>query len=168
MALCALLLMGASSCKRQGGEVLPPATEKGTIRIEQFEGIERGKGLSGEVLLSVSNGLRSDITLTSAEIGVCYGDKSICTLVLNGEVAVPKRVLSSVRVPVSLSVANPLAAYGLLGKIMRGEVEKVTLTVDAEAKVGIIHKHIYKEKIPLHEALRMAGIPTDGLKALVK
>ncbi|MBE6210018.1 MAG: hypothetical protein E7130_00045 [Rikenellaceae bacterium] len=168
IALCALMAIGATSCKKQGGEVLPAATEKGRIRIEKFEGIERGKGLSGDVLLSVSNGLRSNITLINGQMEINFGDKKIGSLTLTDEVTLPKRVISSVKVPVSLQFTSPIVAYGLLAKLMRGELNKMTVTIDAEAKVGAVRRRIYKENISLHEALQSLGIPTDRLKALVK
>ncbi len=167
-ALCALVIIGVTSCKRRTGEVQPEAAEKGGVRIEKFEGIERGEGFSGDVLLSVSNGLRSDITLSRGEIVLKYGDKAVCTLSLTGEVVVPKRVVSSVRVPVTLDFSSPIVGYGLLAKFGRGEFDKITATVDAEAKIGIVSKHIHKENIPIVEVLRMLGIPTDGLKGIVK
>lgn len=168
VTLCVALVLGATSCKKRTAEEAPIATEKGSLRIEKFEGIERGKGLSGEVILSVSNGLRSDITLASGLIVVKYGDNAVCTLTLTGEVVVPKRVISSVRVPVALDFSSPIVAYGVLAKVMRGELDKITLTVDAEAKIGIVNKHIYKENIPMYEAIRLLGIPADRLKALVE
>ena len=165
--LCVVVAMGATSCKRHGGEQLPTATQKGVVRIEQFEGIERGKGLSGELVLSVSNGLRSNITLTEAEVEINFGDKKIGSLALMGEVTLPKRVISSVKVPVSLTISSPLIAYGLLSKVLRGEFDKISVTIDAEAKVGPVHRHIYKENISIQEAMQSVGIPTDGLKKLV-
>lgn len=168
MALCALMVAGVTSCKKQGSEELPAATKKGVVRVEKFEGIELGSGLSGDVLLSVSNGLRSDITLTDGEIWVNFGDKKVVALQLTGEVTLPKKVVSSVRVPVSLTISSPLIAYGLVAKVVRGEFDKMTLTIDAEAKIGVARRRIYKENIPMQEAFRMVGIPTDGLKGLVK
>lgn len=166
ITLCVALAIGATSCKK--GDDRPLATKKGTVKIERFEGLERGKGLSGELLLSVSNGLRSSITLTAAEISVNYGGTKCCALVLNGEVEVPKRVVSSVRVPVSLSLTSPIASYGVWTKFLRGELDKISITIDAEAKVGAIKKHIHYENLPLHEVLNMIGISSDAVKGLVK
>ncbi len=166
--LCAVAIIGTTSCKKQAGEGLPDATEKGKVRIEKFEGIERGKGFSGDLLLSVSNGLRSNITLSRGVIVLNLGEKTICTISLTGEVVVPKRVISSVRVPVSLDFSSPMVAYGVIGKFVRGELGKMTATIDADVKVGVVRKHIYKENISLSEALQMMGVPADGLKSLVK
>ena len=165
--LCALMVAGVTSCKKQGGEVLPAASQKGTVRVEKFEGIERGSGLSGDVLLSVSNGLRSDITLTSGEIWVNFGGKRVVALQLTGEVTLPKKVISSVRVPVSLNISSPIVAYALATKVVRGDFDKMSLTIDAKAKIGAARRHIYKENIPVQEAFKMVGIPTDGLKGLI-
>ena len=161
-----LIATGATSCKKQSGEALPAATQKGEVRIERFEGIERGKGLSGDILLAVSNGLRSNITLTRAEVEINFGDKNVGSLVLTGDVFLPKKSLSSVRIPASLSITSPILSHGILTRIMRGEFDKLTLTINAEAKVGLVRKRIYKENIPLKEAMRSVGISTDGLKKL--
>ena len=168
MALCALMAIGATSCKKQSGEALPAATEKGVVRIEKFEGIEHFKNLSGDLLFSVSNGLRSNITITRGEIEINLGDKKIGSLQLTGEVTLPKRVGSSVRVPAALTLSSPIVAYGLITKVVRGEFDKINLTIDADAKIGLINKHVRKENISLQEALKAAGISTDGLKSLVK
>ncbi len=168
MALCALMAIGATSCKKRAGEELPAASKKGVIHIEKFEGIERGKGLSGNVLLSVSNGLRSDVMLSEGEISVNYGGTKCCALMLTGEVIIPKKVISSVRVPVSLELSSPIAAYGVLTKVIRGELNKVTLTIDAEVKIGVMRRHIYKENISLRDALKSANLSTDMLKGLAK
>lgn len=160
------LTIGATSCKK--GDDRPLATEKGTLKIERFEGLENGRGLSGELLLSVSNGLRSNVALTAAEISINYGGTKCCALVLNGEVEVPKRVISSVRVPVSLSLTSPIVSYGVWTKFLRGELDKISITIDAEAKVGAVKKHIYRENIPLREVLNMIGVSTDMIKSLVK
>lgn len=164
--MCLALMMGVTSCKK--GEKLPPAGEKGTISIEKFEGFEHGKGLAGDLLLSVSNGLGSNVKLTRGEISLNYGDSKICALELTGEVDVPKRVVSSVRVPVALNLSSPIVAYGIWSKILRGEIEKITVTIDADAKGGIFNKHIREENIPLREVLQKMGISLDAIKALVK
>lgn len=164
--LCVALVVGATSCKKNAG--LPLATEKGEIRIEKFEGVERGKGLSGDLLLSVSNGMRSNVTLSDGSVTVCYGDKPICTLALTGEVVLPKRVVSSVRVPVSISVTSPVLSYALMTKFLRGEFDKVTLTLDAEMKVGALRKKFHKEGLPLSEAMRLIGLSPDTVKKIVK
>ena len=166
ITLCMALTIGATSCKK--GDDRPLATEKGTLKIERFEGLENGRGLSGELLLSVSNGLRSNVALTAAEISINYGGTKCCALVLNGEVEVPKRVISSVRVPVSLSLTSPIVSYGVWTKFLRGELDKISITIDAEAKVGAVKKHIYRENIPLREVLNMIGVSTDMIKSLVK
>lgn len=168
VALCTAMVIGAVSCKKSGGEVLPAATEKGQIRIEKFEGIERGKGLSGDLLLSVSNGLRSNISLTRGEMAVNIGGSTCCTFVLTDEVELPKRVVSSVRVPVSLTLTSPVVSYALLQKLMRGELNKISVTLDAEAKMGGVRRRIYRENIPLRDALQMMGVSADALKSLVK
>ena len=147
--MCLALMMGVTSCKK--GEKLPPASEKGTISIEKFEGFEHGK-----------------VKLTRGEISLNYGDSKICALELTGEVDVPKRVVSSVRVPVALNLSSPIVAYGIWSKILRGEIEKITVTIDADAKGGIFNKHIREENIPLREVLQKMGISLDAIKALVK
>jgi hypothetical protein len=50
---------------------------------------------------------------------------------------------------------------------LRGGFDKISVTIDAEAKVGPVHRHIYKENISIQEAMQSVGIPTDGLKKLV-
>ena len=164
--VCVALVAGATSCKKNAD--LPLATEKGEIRIEKFEGVERGKGLAGDLLLSVSNGMRSNVTLSSGSVTVCYGDKPICTLALTGEVVLPKRVVSSVRVPVAISVTSPVLSYGLLAKFLRGEFDKMSLTLDAEMKVGVIRKKFHREELPLSEAMQLLGVSPDTIKKIVK
>ena len=79
----------------------------------------------------------------------------------------PKKVISSVKVPVSLNISSPIVAYALATKVVRGDFDKMSLTIDAEAKIGAARRHIYKENIPVQEAFKMVGIPTDGLKGLI-
>lgn len=164
--MCAAMVVGATSCKK--GEKLPQASEKGSISIEKFEGVERGKGLAGDLLLSVSNGYGANVKLTRGEMSLNYGDSKICTLVLTDEVEVPKRVISSVRVPVALNLSSPIVAYGIWSKILRGEIEKITVTIDADAKGGIFNKHIYYENVPLREVLQKVGITAEAVKSLLK
>ena len=174
VALCAAMVVGAVSCKQSGGEELPAATRKGTIHVERFEGIDRGRGLergkeyAGDLLLSVSNGLRSNVTLISGAVTVCYGGKPVCAFSLIEEVMLPKRVVSSVRIPVLLTLKSPVASYGLLQKVLRGEFDKITLTLEAEAKVGLVRKSIHKEGLPLREAMQSMGISTDTVKNIMK
>lgn len=166
MLLCALMAIGATSCKKHGGEALPAATQKGTVRIERFEGIERFQNFSGDVLLAVSNGLRSKITLTRGEIVINFGGKMVGSLQLTGEVVLPKMAVSSVKVPVALAFLSPIVGYGLLAKLGRGEFDNITLTVDAEVMVGALRKHIYRENIPLQQALQSVGLSSDRLRGL--
>ena len=167
MALCVAVVAVTTSCKKRGGEVLPAATDRGPISIEKFEGLERGKGLSGDILLSVSNGLRSDVTVIGGEIGIFLCEKRVATIVLNQEVALPKKVISSVRVPVSLKLEGSVIAYAVMTKLLRGELDNMFIALDAEAKVGAIRKQIHKDNIPMAEALKSVGIPAQGFKGLV-
>ena len=160
--------MGATSCKNRMAEPLPAAAERGEITIEKFEGLERGKGLSGDILLSVSNGLRSNVTVTGGEVGIYLGEKRVATILLNEEVFLPKMVVSSVRVPVSLKFEGSVIAYGLLSRFIRGEFDNMTVALDADTKIGIIRKQIHKDNIPMREALKSLGISSDLLKGLVK
>lgn len=164
--LCVAVAIGASSCKRNSD--LPVASEKGNIRIEKFEGLEHGKGLSGDLLFSVSNGMAGNVTISSGTFTLCYGDKAICDVELTSEVMLPKRVISSVRVPVKLNMPNPLAAYGIISKILRGDIEKVSLSYDVEAAMGPLRRRMHREGIPLKEAMEIAGFSVEKLNFLKK
>ena len=164
--LSIILTVGATSCKKNAD--LPLAARKGVVSVERFEGLERGRGLSGDLLLSVSNGLRSNVTLISGTVSVCYGNKPICAFSLTDDVVLPKRVVSSVRVPVSASLTSPVLSYGLFTKVLRGELDKITLTLDAEIKVGVIRKNFHREGLPLKDAMQLMGISPDSVKNIIK
>ena len=164
IVLAIAVAIGATSCKQNSD--LPLAGEKGTIRIEKFEGLEHIKGLSGNLLLSVGNGMGGNVTISSGRISLYYGDKEVCGVELDSEVLLPKRVVSSVRVPVTLNLPNPLAAYSVISKILRGDVEKVSISYDVDAAMGPLHRRLHREGVSLREAMDKAGFSVDKLNIL--
>jgi hypothetical protein len=98
--LCVVVAMGATSCKSHGGEQLPTATQKGVVRIEQFEGIERGKNPAG----------LKDFTYHCAHSYWTYHEVASAIFKADGE-AVAQKVLEDFRKDYGSEMADALLSY---------------------------------------------------------
>ena len=91
--LLLVVALSVGSCRR--------AVEKAADKV-RFLGVEKveRQGLTGaEVVVRIDNGSGYNLTLSSAEIGIYYGNSRVGTVVLCDPVTVPRRTLSAVTAP---------------------------------------------------------------------
>ncbi|MBP3482760.1 MAG: hypothetical protein J6K28_05140 [Alistipes sp.] len=178
-----LLAATIASCnRRKASEPLPqqPETEQrtapsdtetppvGKVRIEKIEGY-RGTGLmSGDLTVRVDNSTRYDITLEECTVTLFYSDSKVCAVTVREAVTAAKRSVAGIVVPLGLQLGNPLAAYGVWNKVQRGELDNMTVSVEALVKAGIIRRKVEKEHIPLEVLLDMTGVSAEDIRNMVK
>ena len=169
-AAAMLLLSFGVSCNRsKKSAAAEPQSEtpQGSFRIEKVEDFKVNSLTSYEITLSVANPLRYEFQLNEGTVELFYAGTKLGTIISDGEVTIPKRATTSVTLPLSLEIENPIAIYGALGKLQRGETDRMTLTVRAVLKVAGSKRTFVQENIPLDTVLRLLGADGSGLKNLI-
>ena len=168
VALTAAVLAGVSCNrnKRTSAAEQTAATEK--FKIEKVGNFKANGLTSCEVELVVTNSTRHAVTLgQGSRIDLYYAGAKLGSILSDADVEVPKRATSTVTLPMSLTIDNPLAIYAAYGKLQRGETDKFTLSLNAAVKTAGVKRTIERNNIPLSTVLSMFGADASGLKNLL-
>lgn len=154
--------LSAGSCRR--------AVEKAADKI-RFLGVEKceRQGLTGaEVVVRIDNGSAYNLSLSSAEIGIYYGDSRVGTVVLCDPVAVPRRTALSVATRWRLQISDPLALYLLARKVKAGDFGQVFVSCAVEGRGGPAPVKFLREKMPLSDFLNTFGLSIQNVANYLK
>lgn len=165
-AVAAVVLTGGVSCnrsKKSAGKEVP----EGNFRIEKVENFRANSFTSYELDLSVANPTRYAFRLEAGTVDILYAGSRLGTITADGEVEIPKRATTSVTLPLSLSIENPLAIYSAYTKLQRGELDKITLKVRATVRTGAVRKDFEQNDIPLQRVLTMLGVDASNIKNIL-
>lgn len=160
----AVLAFTGVSCNRQKKE----AEIREKFKVEKVESFRANGLTSYDLGLLVTNSTRHEFTLESGFIDVFYAGSKLGTIVADDAVTVPKRATTSIQLPLTLNIGNPLAIYGAYGKIQQGEIDKITLSLTAQIKVAGIKQTVERKNIPLSTVLAMFGVDASDLKNALK
>lgn len=163
----AVLVLGGVSCNRNKKAAADSESNE-KFKIEKVENFRMAGLTSCEIDVLVTNSTRHVFGLEECTIDILFGGAKLGAIVLDESVEVPKRATSSVTLPLSLSIENPIAIYGALGKIQRGETDKITLSLRAEVKGAGARRTIERRNIPLKDVLSMLGVDASGLQNILK
>ena len=160
------VLLAAGSCKRSKQQ--NEATDDGRkFKIEKLENFSMTGLTSCEVQLLVTNGSGFGAELLDATVDIFYGTNLLGSIVADLPVSVPKRSTVSVTLPLSLQIENPLALYGVYGKLSRGETDKITLSLRATVKAAGSKHTVEQTQIPLSSVLSLLGVDAGNIKNLL-
>lgn len=154
--------LSAGSCRR--------AVEKAADKV-RFLGVEKveRQGLTGaEVVVRIDNGSGYNLTLSSAEIGIYYGNSRVGTVVLRDPVTVPRRTLQSFATRWRLQISDPLALYLLARKARAGEFGQVFVSCAVEGRGGPAPVKFSREKMPLSDFLNTFGLSIQDVENYLK
>ena len=84
------------------------------------------------------------------------------------KVFVPERSTSTVKVPFTIKLSNPIAAYGVWNKVRRGEIDNISLTFEGRVKVGPVGRNVKTANMPLRDLLKTMGVSDDDLRKLTE
>ena len=133
IAVFALLLGG---CAKQG-ETAKPRRQK--FQVVSLDKVNGSTNEGWRITLTVANNTASNMRITSASAFIRHNGRKIGRLALDGEVLLPRRRCSQVEVPLRVTLANPIAAFGLLNKVRKGDFSGVT--VDYSISVSALTSH---------------------------
>ena len=160
MLLAAVLPM--TSCRR--------AVEKARskIRLEAIEKVQR-QGLTGaEVTVRIQNGTGYKLQLDAAQADIYYSGSRIGTATLREGVAVDGRTTASVTTFWNLSISNPLALLGAVGRLRAGDVSPFAVSFTAECRGGPAPVKISRVMVPLSDILNNFGMTLQDVKNFLK
>lgn len=161
LAVAAVALAGVSC----NGEKSAKKGKSGrTVTIEKFVGADAAGVGRYNVRLSVNNGTRHNITITDGELWLRLGSTTVCTVHLDEAVALPKRSVTEVTLPLSLSIDSPMAVLSLYGRLTRGDADKITISLRATGRAGGQSRTIERKDIPLADVLAMFGADIKDVK----
>lgn len=162
VAVIAVIAATASSC---GGKENKMADK---VRLERVSGF-RVKGLTSyEVDVVVANDSRIAFKLMSAAIDIYCGSIKVGEITSTAEVKVPKRATSTVTLPLSLGIENPIALYGAYNRASRGDIGAIHFDVRARVKALGISREFTRSDIRLKDLMEKIGVDVNDLKKLIK
>ena len=157
----AVVALAGVSCKNRK-ETQSVKQEK--VRIEKVADF-RTKGLTSyEVDVVVVNDSRIAFRLESASVDVYMGSSRLGTINADTEITVPTRSTTTVTIPLSASIDNPLGLLSAYNKISRSDIGDFHFTLHARVKAAGASRDIERRNITLTEVLSMAGIDPANLK----
>lgn len=156
-ALACCLVLGSCGSARRAQKL------QRKIRIEKIESLTP-HGLTGvDAVVSVSNSTRHNITLEAARLTLKYDGAAVAMLQLRDPMTLPKRFSGELELSGRLKIYDPLGAMSVLGRIKRGETDRMTVTLDATARAGVIRKNILYEDVQLDRFLATFAVSIDRI-----
>ena len=116
----------------------------------------------------VDNAFRHNISVESGTVTLFYSTSTVCSAELIEKVFVPERSTSTVKVPFTIKLSNPIAAYGVWNKVRRGEIDNISLTFEGRVKVGPVGRNVKTANMPLRDLLKTMGVSDDDLRKLTE
>lgn len=170
LSVAALMSLALLSCNRnrQPEKPEPAPAEKEKIKVERVEGLKQIGLTSFELSLVVDNAFRHDISVESGTVTLFYSTSTVCSAELIEKVFVPERSTSTVKVPFTIKLSNPIAAYGVWNKVRRGEIDNISLTFEGRVKVGPVGRNVKTANMPLRDLLKTMGVSDDDLRKLTE
>ena len=145
IAVFALLLGG---CAKQGETAKPHRQKFQVVSLDKVNGsINEG----WRITLTVANNTASNMRITSASAFIRHNGRKIGRLALDGEVLLPRRRCSQVEVPLRVTLANPIAAFGLLNKVRKGDFSGVTVDYSISVSALTSHRTFEQEGVSLEK-----------------
>ena len=145
IAVFALLLGG---CAKQGETAKPRRQKFQVVSLDKVNGsINEG----WRITLTVANNTASNMRITSASAFIRHNGRKIGRLALDGEVLLPRRRCSQVEVPLRVTLANPIAAFGLLNKVRKGDFSGVTVDYSISVSALTSHRTFEQEGVSLEK-----------------
>lgn len=157
-ALCAVVLLGLSSCAKQDD------TKRNRKQKFQIVSIDKVSGSLSEgwrVTLTVANNTAMNVKFTAATAFVRYNGRKIGRLVLDGDVLLPRRRCSQVEIPLRLTLSNPIAAFGLYNNLRKGDFAGVSVDYSVSVSSLASHRIFERENVSLEELAKQFNL---GLK----
>lgn len=158
VALVALAVaVGFTGCSKSG----QPRQRKQKFQVVSLDKVSGSMGEQWRVTLTVANNTASNMRITAASAFVRHNGRKIGRLVLDGEVALPRRRCSQVEVPLRLTLSNPIAALALMNRLRKGDFSGVTIDYNLAVSSLIAHRVFEQENVPLEQLARQFNL---GLK----
>lgn len=168
LAVIVALALAGASCNRSKKSSKTTSAQQEKFKIEKIENFKLNNLTSCELQLLVTNGTRVGLSLESGRLDIFYNKSRLGTITADAEVIIPKKATSSVTLPLSLAIDNPLAIYSVYGKLQRGDVNGITLSLTATVKAAGQRRTIERQNIPLATVLSMFGVEASNLPNLLK
>lgn len=160
-AVVALIALAGVSCKNKK-ERTDDRQEK--VRVERVADFRSNGLTSYEIDVVVVNDSRISFVLESASVDVYIGTMRLGVITAEVPVTVPKRSTTTVTLPLSASIDNPLGLVSAYNKISRGDTGDVRFTLHARVKAAGAVREIERPNITLAEVLSLAGVDPSSLK----
>ena len=152
----------AGSCRRAVERV------QRKIRLEAVEQIERQGVTGARVVVRVKNDSRYNLALSSAELGLYYGNACVGWIVLSEPVALARRTTKPIVTSWRLKISDPLSLYLLARSVKKGDYAQVGISCAVEGRGGPAPVKFSLEKMPLSEFLNTFGLTIQDVENYLK
>ena len=151
-----LLLLAALLCTNC-------STKRVTKQIQEKVAIEAVENISGSlssgwvVTLRVRNDTLYQPTIQSAEADVYLSGTHTVSASLKGPITLPKRQVSSIAIPLGISVKSPLKALALVMQLTGRNYEGIELSLNSTVEVAGAKRQITIGRTPAKELITKIG-----------
>ena len=157
LTLCAVGILGLSSCAKHGAE-RPRRYKFQVISLDKVSGsLSEGWSLT----LTVANNTASNVRIANTTAFIRDNGRKIGRLVVDEEIIFPRRRTSQIKVPVRITLSNPIAALGFLNKVRKGDFSGITVDYSIEVSTFVSHRTFERENVSLEELAQQFNL---GLK----
>ena len=134
-----------------------------------FGGFERVTHLSTSGMnlwIKVANANGRKLVVPEAEVDIYVDGVKRLTLSLREKVSVPRKATSDVLVPIRITSHSMFSMVSILGHIIMGESEDVTINYRMRAGTPLFKRTFEAENVPVKVLLAKMGLPTSELEIL--
>lgn len=151
LASILIFALALSSCSKQEWQQRQRRQKFQVVALNKVRGsINEG----WRITLTIANNTASNVRITAANAFVRQNGRKIGRVVLDGEVVLPRRCCSQVEVPLRITLANPIAALGVLNNIRKGNFEGITVDYSITASALTSHRIFEREGVSLEALAR--------------
>jgi hypothetical protein len=121
-------------------------------RVEDLS-VSLGSTTVVNAVIMVENTSRQNVRVNDAVFSIFdSGKNEIGTLTVADELLLPKKSVTSLRVPLRIRLTDPIAGLGLLSNIEEN-AGRMTVTGNVRVKAGMLKKKFKVKNVPLSEFL---------------
>lgn len=145
------------------------AWARGDAERVTFEGFKRVTHLSTSGMnlwVEVSNRSCWRMVVAEAEVDIYVDGTKRLTVSLRDRVVVPRRRTSEVVVPLRITSHSMFSIVGVIGRIVRGKSEDITIDYSVRAGTPLFKRTIAQSGVPIDVLLEQLSMPDGEMEIL--
>lgn len=159
LIVVAFALLCLNGCK---GKQKSQSTPQERFKIEAIENISGSNDTHWVITLRVRNDYGLSPLLKQGEGDIYYDGTKTAHISLVEPVEIPKKSTSSIALPVSISILNPLKALALLMNLSKQNFDNIDISLRASVRAFGMERDINIERAELNALLKKLGYTNNN------